>query len=106
MKIEILVTNNELSFLNELISDNLPTLKAGVLSKETKASFYLLSEIESKLLRKALEKKEILKPFKLTLKFYEAYALHQFLLIYIENELTEKRRVTRNILGLINKKLT
>lgn len=104
-KIEIELSNYQLSFLNEMIADNILNNPHG-LPKEAKAKFYLITDIAGKLLKKAIDKKEALKPFKIALKYYEAFALHQFLLVFIDYEKTEKRRVTRGILGELNQKLT
>ena len=105
MKIEIELSNYQLSFLNEMIADNTPDKPHG-LHKEAKAGFYLITDTAGKLLKKAIDKKGVSKPFKIALKYYEAYALHQFLLTFIDYEKTEKRRVTREILGELNQKLT
>ncbi len=105
MKVELKISNYQLIFLNEMIADNTPDNPHG-LNKDAKAGFYLITEIAGKLLKKAIDKKGVLKPFKIALKYYEAFALHQFLLTFIDYEKTEKRRVTREILGLLNQKLT
>lgn len=104
MKIEFEITNNQLSFINEIIADNLLE-PAKATSKENRSFIYLMLEVANKLLKKAIDKRGVKKAFKLSLKYYEAVALHQFLLLFIDYEQTEKRRVTREILGIINQKL-
>jgi methyltransferase-like protein len=105
MKIAIKTSNYHLSFINEMIADNLPAEQKGF-KKEDKSLFYLMNEIAAKLLKKAIDKKGTSKPFTITLKYYEAFTLHKFILIYMDYEEGEKKRVTREILGTINQKLT
>lgn len=105
MKIELKITSYQLSFLNEFIANNLPVQVVSQ-EKQTKALFFLIREIANKTLKKAIDKQGISKPFKLHLKYYEAYALHQFLLTFMDYEAGENRRITREILGNINKQLT
>ncbi|MCV9929500.1 hypothetical protein OIU83_17700 [Flavobacterium sp. LS1R49] len=109
MKVELKLTNYQLSFLNEMVADNLLS-PSEVMSKENKSFIYLMTEIGSKLLKKAIDKRSHLKPFKVSFKYYEAFALHQFLYMYVDYvikdyETTEQRRITREILGIINQKL-
>lgn len=109
MKIDIKLTNYQLSFLNATIADNL-SLEVNDKLKEVKSFIYLMNDVSGKLLKKAIEKRQDSKTFKISLKYYEAYALHQFLYIYIDYETsdfetTERRRVTREILGILNQKL-
>jgi hypothetical protein len=104
VKIEFEITNYQLSFINEMIADNLLEPSQAT-SKENRSFIYLMLEIANKLLKKAIDKRGLKKAFKLTLKFYEAVAIYQFLLLYIDYDLTEKRRVTRQILAVINQKL-
>jgi len=103
MKIEFEISNYQLSFLNEMIADNL-LLPSQATSRENRSFIYLMTEIANKLLKKAIDKRGVLKVFKLSLKYYEAVAVYQFLLLYIDYEQTEKRRITRQILGIINQK--
>lgn len=104
MKIEFEITNYQLSFINEMIADNLIDPSKAT-TKENRSFVYLMLEIANKLLKKSIDKRGVKKVFKLSLKYYEAVAVHQFLLLYIDYEQTEKRRVTREILGIINQKL-
>jgi hypothetical protein len=104
MKLEIEITNYQLSFINEMIADNLLE-PAQATSKENKSFIYLMLEIANKLLKKAIDKRGVKKAFKLSLKFYEAVAVHQFLLVYIDYAKTEKRRVTLEIIGILNQKI-
>lgn len=105
MKIEFEITNYKLSFINEMIADKLLDPYMGAM-KEEKAFLYLMQEVSTKLLKKTLAKRSDKKAFKLSLKYYEATALHQFLLRFIDyDEKSERRRVTREILGIINQKL-
>ncbi|QSW90725.1 hypothetical protein J0383_07915 [Flavobacterium endoglycinae] len=104
MKIEFEINNYQLSFINEMIADNLLEPSKAT-SKENRSFIYLMIEIANKLLKKAIDKRGVKKVFKLSLKYYEAVAVHQFLLLYIDYEQTEKRRVTREIIGIINQKL-
>ncbi|OAE90331.1 hypothetical protein [Flavobacterium psychrophilum] len=105
MKVEIKTTYDQLLFLNQFIANNLPVQIVNQ-EKEVKSLFYLITEIATKILKKTIDKKGISKPFKLPLKYYEAYALHQFILTFIDYEAGENKRVTREILGKINKELT
>ena len=104
MKIEFEITNNQLSFLNGAIAANLVD-PVQATSKENKSFIYLMFDIANKLLKKAIDKRGVKKAFKLSLKFYEAVAVHQFLLIYIDYGTREERRVTREILAIINQKI-
>lgn len=104
MKIELEITNFQLSFINEMIADNLLEPSQAT-SKENRSFIYLMIEVANKLLKKAIDKRGVKKVFKISLKYYEAVALHQFLLLFIDYEQTEKRRVTREILGIINQKI-
>lgn len=105
MKIEFEITNNQLSFLNEAIAYHLVD-PVQATSKENKSFIYLMFDIANKLLKKSIDKRGIKKAFKLTLKFYEAVAVHQFLLIYIDQGTSrEQKRVTREILAIINQKI-
>ena len=71
MKIEFQLTNYKLSFLNEMIVDNLSG-KANFSTREAKSFNCLMNEIAEKLLKKAISKRSISKPFKVSLKYYEA----------------------------------
>lgn len=109
MKLELKLTNYQLSFLNATIADNLSIDVEGKL-KEHKSFIYLMNDVAGKLLKKAIEKRQASKSFKIALKYYEAFALHQFLYMYIPYEIsdfetTERRRITREILGILNQKL-
>lgn len=110
MKIQLELTNYQLAFLNEFIAEKLPQNVHGY-QKEFMSFIYQMREIAAKLLKKAIDKRERLKPFKIDLKYYEAFALHRFLFTYIDylrfvdNETIEKRRIIREILGEINQKL-
>lgn len=105
MKIELKLSTSHLSFVNQMIADNLPLMAAGT-TKGDKSAFSLMSEIADKLLKKAIDKRHTDTEFKVTLKYYQAYALHQFIHIFIEYEKTEKRRLTREVLGILNQKLS
>ena len=104
MKVALEITYYQLQFLNEFMANNLP-LQIVNQEKQVKSLFYLITEIANKSLKTAIDKKGVSKPFKLTLKYYEAYALYQFLLTFMDYEVGENKRVTREILGKINKKL-
>lgn len=104
MKIELQITYNQLLFLNEFIAINLPTQFVNK-DKQVKSLLYLITELAQKLLKKQVDKIGVKTPFKISLKYYEAYALHQFILTFMEYEPSERRRVTRKILGEINQKL-
>jgi hypothetical protein len=104
MKIDIEITKDQLYFINEMIADNLLEAHAMEL-KQDKSFIYMMHDISNKLLKKTIEKRDSSKPLKLSLKYYEAFTLHQFLLMYSDYEETEKRRLTRGILAIINQKI-
>ncbi|MEO6176798.1 MAG: hypothetical protein ABIP27_16725 [Flavobacterium circumlabens] len=104
MKIEFKITNHHLSSINEIIADNLLEPHTAT-TKENRAFIYLMLEVSNKLLKKAIDKKAHKTAFKLSLKYYEALALHQFLLMFIDYGKTEKRRLTRELIGIINQKI-
>lgn len=105
MKIDLEITYNQLLFLNDFMGTNLP-LEFATSDKRVKSLLYLTTEVAQKLLKKTIDKMGIKKPFKLSLKYYEAYALHQFILTFMYYEPSESKRVTREILGILNQKLT
>ncbi|MRX40383.1 hypothetical protein GJU43_13935 [Flavobacterium sp. LC2016-23] len=104
MKVELKFTNYQLSFLNAFIADNLPASVHGEM-KDRKSFIFLMNDVSCKLLKKAIEKRQEAKAFKISLKYYEAFALHQFLYLYMDYDNTERYNVTREILGVINQKL-
>jgi hypothetical protein len=104
MKIEFEITNYQLTFINEMIADHLLEPSKAT-SKENRSFIYLMLEIANKLLKKAIDKRGVKKVFKLSLKYYEAVAVHQFLLMFIDYDKTERRRITREILSVINQKI-
>lgn len=105
MKIQFAISIYQLAFVNETLAD---FLNGNINShpKAVKASYCLLMEVAEKVLKKGIDNRLALKPFKMTLKYYQAYYLHQFLLTHIDNEQTEKRRVIREVLAILNQKLT
>lgn len=104
MKIDIEISNYQLSFLNEMIAENLLE-PAQATSTENRSFIYLMYEVASKLLKKTIDKRGIKKTFKLSLKYYEAVALHQFGLLYLDRNFTERGIAIREVLGLINQKI-
>ncbi|QEE51059.1 hypothetical protein FUA48_16185 [Flavobacterium alkalisoli] len=104
MKLKIELSIFQLAIINELIADNLPIMSRGLLKSE-KSAFYLMSQVADKLLKKAIDKRVSDKKFKISLQYYEAFALHQFLLTFIDYTETDNRRITRDIIGIINQKL-
>lgn len=104
MKIQLQLTLDDLVFINAFIGNNL-TKKEQCTSKESLSNFYMIIELLKKLLKKMLDKQEVKKPFLITIKYYEAFTLHQFLLIHIDYQESENRRMTRKILAALNQKL-
>lgn len=105
MKIELKITNHQVLYINEMIADNLidPNMAR---TKEEKSFVYLMHDISNKLLKRTIENRDNSKAFKLSLKYYEAFAFHEFLLRFdFEYNSLERIRVTRQILGIINQKL-
>lgn len=105
MKINLKLSYYQLAYLNELIADNIRLLSAGN-TKADKSFYYHMSDIAAKLLKKAIDKIGADDKFHIKLKYYEAYAIHQFLYVFIDYAETEKRRVTREILGEINQEIS
>ena len=98
MTVEIKITFNQLSYMNDCFAEMETTKES---RRETKITQNILQNLHKKLLKKTISKIGTVDKFKLTLEYYEAHFLEQYLM-YCMKQISKYEHIHNSIQSIIN----